>query len=173
MTRPEGIALRTLGLLGEGVARTRTLQSSVALLEGADAPLELARSLVALGASLCRDGQRSAADAPLRAGLDLAHRCGAERLAVRAEEQLRAMGARPRRRAVSGLESLTPGEARVATHAASGMTNREIAQALFVTSKTVENQLGRIYAKLGISGRDKLGELLAEGHGSDPVPLDR
>jgi DNA-binding CsgD family transcriptional regulator len=101
-----------------------------------------------------------AADTPLRSALDLAHQCGAERLAARAEEELRAIGARPRRRAVSGLDSLTPSEARVAAQAAAGMTNREIAQALFVTAKTVENQLSRVYQKLGIRGREALAATL-------------
>ncbi len=59
------------------------------------------------------------------------------------------------------MESLTPSEARVAAQAATGMTNREIAQALFVTSKTVENQLSRVYQKLGIRGRDALAAALA------------
>ena len=59
------------------------------------------------------------------------------------------------------MESLTPSEARVAAQAATGMTNREIAQALFVTSKTVENQLSRVYQKLGIKGRDALAAALA------------
>ncbi len=161
LARPEGVALRTLGLLDEGDARTATLYEAAACLDGSDAPLESARTLVALGTALRRGGQRAAADAPLRSGLDLAHRCGAERLAGRAEDELRAIGARPRRRAASGLDSLTPSEARVAGAAADGMTNREIAQALFVTSKTVENQLSRVYQKLGIRGRELLADALA------------
>jgi DNA-binding CsgD family transcriptional regulator len=114
-------------------------------------------SVRASGVALRRSGQRTAAGEALRIALDLAHRCGAERTAARAEEELRALGARPRRRASSGVDALTPSEARVAAQAAAGMTNREIAQALFVTSKTVENQLSRVYQKLGLRGRGGLG----------------
>ncbi len=118
--------------------------------------MELARTQTALGFALRRAGLRTAAGEVLRAALDSAHHCGAERTAARAEAELQALGARPRRRASSGLDALTPSEARVAEQAAAGMTNREIAQALFVTSKTVENQLSRVYQKLGIRGRDEL-----------------
>jgi DNA-binding CsgD family transcriptional regulator len=161
LARPQGIALRTLALLDDGAARIAGLRESAALLDGSDAPLESARTLGALGSALRAAGQRSEADEPLRAALDLAHRCGAERVAARAEDELRGIGARPRRRAASGMDSLTPSEARVAAQAATGMTNREIAQALFVTSKTVENQLSRVYQKLGIKGRDALAAALA------------
>jgi DNA-binding CsgD family transcriptional regulator len=129
-------------------------------LKGADAPLERARTLVELGAALRRANQRAAAREPLTAGLDLAHACGAERLAARAKEELQASGARPRRQRVFGPDSLTSAEARVARMAAEGMTNREIAQALFVTAKTVENQLGVVYRKLRVRSRDQLGAAL-------------
>ena len=70
--------------------------------------------------------------------------------------KLLAAGARPRRTALSGVESLTPSELRVAELAAHGMTNREIAQALFVTEKTVETHLGHVYPKLDITSRAEL-----------------
>jgi DNA-binding CsgD family transcriptional regulator len=159
--RAEGVALRAAGLLAgaEGIA---ALSESCELLARSPARLELARSLVELGAALRRGNQRTAARERLRQGLDLAQSCGAERLAARAEEELRASGARPRRRRVSGADALTPSEARVARMAAAGMSNREIAQSLFVTPKTVENQLGRVYAKLGASGREALPEALGQ-----------
>jgi DNA-binding CsgD family transcriptional regulator len=160
LARSRGVALRVLGTLAEDSERVDALRAAVAVLESAHAPLELARAQLVLGAALRRSGRRVAADTPLRSALDLAHQCGAERLAARAEEELRAIGARPRRRAVSGLDSLTPSEARVAAQAAAGMTNREIAQALFVTAKTVENQLSRVYQKLGIRGREALAATL-------------
>ncbi|HVE68830.1 MAG TPA: helix-turn-helix transcriptional regulator, partial [Solirubrobacteraceae bacterium] len=92
----------------------------------------------------------------LRLALDLAHRCGASALVDRAREELAAAGARPRRPQLSGLESLTASERRVAELAASGSTNREIAQALFVTVKTVEWHLRNTYLKLGIASRREL-----------------
>jgi DNA-binding CsgD family transcriptional regulator len=98
----------------------------------------------------------------LREGLDLAHRCGAERLADRAEDELRTLGFRPRRRAIFGPDALTPSESRVARQAARGMSNREIAQSLFVTIKTVETQLSSAYQKLEILGREELASMFDE-----------
>jgi len=78
---------------------------------------------------------------PLRRGLELAQRFGARPLAQRAREELHASGARPRRAALRGVDSLTPSERRVAQLAAAGLTNRQIAQQLFVTTKAVEYHL--------------------------------
>ena len=97
----------------------------------------------------------------LRQAVELATICGAASLAARAERELLATGARPRRVALSGVESLTPSERRVAEMAAEGPTNREIAQALFVTQRTVEVHLTSIYRKLAISSRSQLAAALA------------
>jgi DNA-binding CsgD family transcriptional regulator len=70
-------------------------------------------------------------------------------------------GARPRRPALRGRDALTPREQRLAEMAASGMTNREIAEALFITTKTVETHLRHAYDKLGISSRRGLSDALA------------
>jgi DNA-binding CsgD family transcriptional regulator len=87
---------------------------------------------------------------------------GALALERRAEEELKAAGARPRRRELSGAGALTPSERRVAGMAADGMSNPEIAQALFVTNKAVQWHLGNSYRKLEISGREALAEALRE-----------
>jgi DNA-binding CsgD family transcriptional regulator len=116
--------------------------------------------LTDLGAALRRNGQRSEARGPLRRGLDLARRCGARPLAELAHEELVATGARPRRMTLTGIEALTPSERRVASMAASGLTNREVAQALFVTEKTVEVHLTRAYRKLDICSRSELARAL-------------
>jgi DNA-binding CsgD family transcriptional regulator len=63
---------------------------------------------------------------------------------------------------LSGVESLTPSEQRVANLAAAGQSNTEIAQALFITRKTVEKHLGNVYLKLGISSRERLPEQLGD-----------
>ena len=86
--------------------------------------------------------------------MDLAHRCGSSALAARARTELLACGSRPRRFARSGRDALTASELRVARMAAEGMTNREIAQALFITIRTVTTHLGHAYEKLGIAGRE-------------------
>jgi DNA-binding CsgD family transcriptional regulator len=71
-------------------------------------------------------------------------------LADRARKELVASGARRRRHAMSGPDSLTPAELRTARMAADGQSNREIAQSLFVSTKTVEAQLSQAYSKLSI-----------------------
>jgi DNA-binding CsgD family transcriptional regulator len=86
---------------------------------------------------------------------------GARALAETALEELRATGARPRRAAYTGVESLTPAELRVARLAAEGLTNREIAQELFVTAKTVQTHLSSVYRKLDAASRQELPGLLA------------
>jgi len=113
----------------------------VEVLDVSPARLEHARALVELGAAQRRANQRTAAREPLRAGLDLAHRCGATRLAEHARAELAATGAKPRRQLSSGVEALTASERRVAEMAATGMSNPQIAQALFVTLNTVETHL--------------------------------
>ena len=150
------MALRTRGMLAGGQQGLDDLREAVGLLESCGAGLEHARALIELGAALRRSNQRTAAREPLRRGLDLAYRCGAGRLAQRATEELRATGARPRRASLTGLEALTPSERRVAELAASGMSNPEIAQAVFVTLNTVEGHLRHVYQKLSVSSRKQL-----------------
>jgi DNA-binding CsgD family transcriptional regulator len=159
----EGAVLRTSGLLARGDAAIELLEQSAALLAPTRARLEHARSLVELGAALRRAGRRGEAREHLGAGLELADACGADRLLARAREELHAAGARPRRTARSGVAALTPSELRVARRAADGRSNVEIAQELYVTTKTVETHLSAAYAKLGLSGRgarERLAELL-------------
>jgi DNA-binding NarL/FixJ family response regulator len=154
--RPAGIALRTRAILAGGAQGLSDLRQAAEVLAGTGARLEHARALVELGAALRRANQRAAAREPLRTGLDLAYRCGAARLAQRAREELQATGARPRRAVLTGLEALTPSERRVAELAADGMSNPQIAQALFITLNTVESHLRHTYQKLSISSRGQL-----------------
>lgn len=155
-----GAALR---LLAHACADSRLelLTESVNVLENSPSRLELARSLVDLGETLRVARRRTDARDPLHRAIDLATTCGSAILRTRAIEALEALGDRPRRQLVVGAESLTASERRVADLAAAGRANREIAQELFVTPKTVENHLGRIYTKLGIAGRRDLPRVLA------------
>ena len=162
-----GSALRVRGMIQRGAAGLADLRESVETLEGDEARLEYAKSLVELGAVLRRVNQRQESRQPLREGMELAHRCGAVPLAERARTELEATGARPRSLVVSGVASLTPSERRVAQLAAEGLTNREIAQQLFVTMKTVETHLRHCYQKLEISGRDELPGALTDTHGGE------
>jgi DNA-binding CsgD family transcriptional regulator len=158
--RALGIASRVAGLAEGSERGIALLYDSVASLRGSPALLELAHSLTELGAALRRAGQRGAAGEPLAEALELAVRCGAHRLAARAREELKAVGARPRREWRTGVEALTPSELRIVRLAAEGRTNREIAQELYVTLKTVEGHLSRAYTKLGIGGRGELSRVL-------------
>lgn len=158
-----GIAHRLVGLATGGAEGLDHLGAAVQWLERSPRRLELARALVDLGAALRRAKRRAEAREPLRRGLDLAQRCHGTVLAEWAEEELRATGARPRRLTLTGVDSLTPSELRVARLAAEGRSNREIAQALFVTTATIETHLSHVFQKLGVGGRDELSVALAAG----------
>jgi DNA-binding NarL/FixJ family response regulator len=109
---------------------------------------------------LRRANRRAVARDPLRQGLDLADACGARPLAERARQELRAAGGRPRRPRTSGVEALTASERRISAMAADGLSNPEIAQALFVTKKTVEAHLSNAYRKLDIDSRVQIAAVL-------------
>jgi len=153
-----GMALRRRALAQEGEEAIATLEEAVEAFEGTDLRLELGWALHDLGARLRIRGDRRAAREPLRRALDLGHRTESALLARHAHGELEASGARPRRERLDGIEALTPAERRVAQLAAEGLTNRQIAETLWVTLKTVEVHLGRSYGKLSIGGR---GELVA------------
>jgi len=160
-----GVALRAAGLVAPPSEAGDLLAEAVAALERSASRLELARALTDHGAALRRAGERHAARHQLRRGLDLAHRCGARALAGAAHEELLATGARPRRVAMSGVDALTASERRVAAMAARGLGNRQIAQALFVTQRTIETHLSRTYQKLAIHSRAELARAFQSGDG--------
>jgi DNA-binding CsgD family transcriptional regulator len=160
---PIGIATRTLGRTIGGQRGLELLARSAEIFKKSGLRLEHARSLVEQGAALRRDGRRTEARELLTRGADLADACGAAALTTEALQELRATGARPRRIAQTGINALTPSELRVARLAADGLTNRDIAQALFVTLRTVEVHLTHCYQKLGISARDQLPTALSTG----------
>lgn len=153
-----GIALRGLALARGDLELLREAAQSLG-----DSPLRLehARTLVDVGATLRRTGKRAESRAPLREALALADECGAIAVRERARTELAASGVRVRREALRGAAALTPSERRIAERAAAGASNPEIAQALFVTVKTVEMHLSNAYRKLGISGRGELSRALA------------
>jgi DNA-binding CsgD family transcriptional regulator len=159
--RPIGVALRAAGLIEAGAAGIDLLTEAVQVLERSPSRLEHARALVDLGAALRRHRHRADAREPLRRGLDMAHRFGAQFIAEQARTELLATGARPRRLVLTGVDSLTPSERRVAQLAAQGLSNRQIAQALFVSLRTVEAHLAHIYPKLDVSSRRDLSKALA------------
>ena len=143
---------------GEGIDELRRAAECAAR-----SPMRLveAQVLAELGAALRRAGHRVDSREPLRRARDLARRVGATGLEERVHQELVVAGARPQRVALAGVDSLTPSERRVVDLAAQGMTNRQIAETLFVTLKTVEVHLGRAYGKLGIKSRTQLAGALA------------
>ena len=162
-----GVAKRAAAIVAGGERGELLLREAVDAFEHGDAELERARALADLGALLRRRNRRAEARELLREALDAAHRAGARPLADLAETELRATGARPRRVVLTGLDSLTASERRSAELASQGLTNREIAQALFVTARTVEGHLTNVFRKLQIGSRDELPTAL---RGSVPGP---
>jgi DNA-binding CsgD family transcriptional regulator len=158
-----GQALRTGGLAIGGDAGLELLEEAVEVLEGSPARLELAYAFADLGAELGRRRRRREGREVLRLGMQHALGCGAFALAERARTDLTAGGGRRPRLDLTGVNALTPAERRVAEMAANGeLTNRAIAQSLFVTEKTVELHLRSAYRKLGIRSRFQLAEALTD-----------
>jgi DNA-binding CsgD family transcriptional regulator len=160
--RAIGISLRAAGVVERGSAGLALVREAVELLARSPARLEHARALADLGELLEQEGRRTDARDALREALELAHRCGASALEARLLDALRAAGARPRRPVLSGPDSLTASERRVAELAARGLSNRAIAESLFVTVRTVEFHLNRSYRKLGIDSRAELAGALGQ-----------
>jgi DNA-binding CsgD family transcriptional regulator len=155
--------LRILGLIERGRRGIDLLSDAVTIGEGEPPRLEYVHALVDLGAALRRANHRSAARDPLRKGLELSYRGGATALADVARTELEATGARPRRAILTGLDSLTPSELRVAELAGNGLTTRQIAKALFVTPKTIEFHIRHIYRKLDVGSRAELAAVMDDG----------
>ncbi|GAA4752330.1 LuxR family transcriptional regulator [Nocardioides endophyticus] len=151
-----GVSARTRGLLAGGEPGLALLREAVEAHAGSPARLEHAYSLAELGAALRRAGRRTEAVDVLRSAGETAEHCGAGALVSRIREELVVAGVGGRQFAVAGVDALTPSELRVARMAASGGTNKQIAETLYVTAKTVENHLGRVYLKLGITSRADL-----------------
>jgi DNA-binding CsgD family transcriptional regulator/tetratricopeptide (TPR) repeat protein len=152
-----GIQARCHALLSDDEALYR---ESVERLARSRATFELARSRLLFGEWLRRENRRVAAREQLRAAHELFSRMGATAFAGRAQRELSATGETVRKRTVETLDELTTQETQVARLAAQGHTNPEIAALLFLSSRTVEYHLHKVFAKLGISSRRKLRKAL-------------
>jgi DNA-binding CsgD family transcriptional regulator len=161
------VAARLRGQLiaagADAAAAEAQLRAAVALHAGHPAPHEEGRTLLALGETLLSAGRREEAREPLRAAIDRFERAGARPWAERARRGLRAAGAVARTmvETAPGAE-LTPHEQRIAQLVAQGLTNRETAAALFVSTKTVEHHLRNVFRKLGLRRRAELARAMAE-----------
>jgi ATP/maltotriose-dependent transcriptional regulator MalT len=158
--RPLGLALRAAGLAADRRERLDLLAQAADVFERGGVMVDRARVLADLGSALHEAGKDADARVTLERALELADSVGATVVAASARDALVALGARPRRREVTGAGALTPAERRVAELAAAGTSNREIAEGLFLTLKTVENHLTAAYRKLGISSRTQLADRL-------------
>jgi DNA-binding CsgD family transcriptional regulator len=167
--RPLAAALRTRAAIVHEDAE-RHLRDAMDVLDGSLAELEQAYVGADLGDLLLREQRADASRAVLLPALELAWAGGADALAERIRASLVKAGARPRRPQLTGVRALTPAEARTARMAAEGVTNRELAETLFVTEKTVETHLTAAYRKLNIAGRAQLGAALGTSQG---VPAEK
>jgi DNA-binding CsgD family transcriptional regulator len=152
-----GVALRASALAGPSADRATALGEAVDALARSGCRTEEARARADLGVALLRGGLRREGRAALEAGLEVAMACGARGVARACADELAVAGAPAGR---LRFDELTASERRVAELAAAGATNRAIAQELFVTPKTVENHLTRVYAKLGVGSRRGLSAAL-------------
>lgn len=150
-----GRALRVRGQLKrrKGMA---DIEEAVAVLENSPAVLEYGWTLAALGTALRHERKGVEAREPLGQALNIAVRTGAMGLEKHVRDELAASGAAPRATDFQGMGALTPSEKRVAGLAVEGKTNREIAQTLFVTPKTIEVHLSNVYKKLDVKSRREL-----------------
>ncbi|MFC5250670.1 helix-turn-helix transcriptional regulator [Streptomyces nigrescens] len=159
--RALGVALRAAGTVTDGLRGLDMLAEAVTVLRTTPARLELARACHDFGLALLRRDDKRGARGALRDGLDLAVGCGATALAARLEERLHLAGGRVARSGSQGIRGLTAGEERVCTLAAQGYSNKQIAELLVVSLRTVETHLTGAYRKLGITGRPQLAAAMA------------
>ena len=166
------LAVGTVGAEPDVAALERALEASSSV----GSPVLEAKARVALGRTQRIAGERTEARETLKQAIVLAERSGAKAVADQALDEMSAAGGRPRVRDSAGAGSLTSSEMRVARLAAGGATNREIAQQLYLSQKTVEMHLRNVYRKLEVPGRAHLAaHLEAEpgtgdgGSGANPA----
>jgi DNA-binding CsgD family transcriptional regulator len=157
--RVPALVARCRALVGTGPDVRAAYRQALIHHQGDPDSFVIARTQLLYGEWLRRQGERRSARAELDAALETFEKYGAAPWAERARGELRASGAVLRSRPQAGLE-LTQAELRVALLAADGLTDREICGQLYLSPKTVEFHLGRVYRKLGVRGRTELARRL-------------
>jgi DNA-binding CsgD family transcriptional regulator len=157
-----GVPARSLAVMSEGPEADACYRESIERLERTRIRVELARARLLYGEWLRREGRRIDAREQLRTAHEMFSRFGAEAFAERARRELLATGETARRRIEETREALTPQEAQIARLAADGQTNAEIGAQLFISSRTVEYHLRKVFPKLDISSRKELRKALTE-----------
>jgi DNA-binding CsgD family transcriptional regulator len=160
-----GIGARSRALLSHGGAADTLYREAIERLGRTRVRAELARGHLVYGEWLRREQRRLEAREHLRTAHDMFGRFGAQAFAERARRELEATGETVRKRTVGVRDALTAQEAQVARLAAEGHTNLEIGAQLFISARTAEYHLHKVFAKLGISSRRQLRQRLAYGPG--------
>jgi DNA-binding CsgD family transcriptional regulator len=168
-SRALGVRARCEALLSEDRRAEHAYEEAIGHLERSSAVVELARAHLHYGQWLRRSKRRRDARRELRAAYDMFDRMGAEGFAARAAAELSAAGDRAQPRVSATTTDLTPQEARVAGLAVEGVTNNQIAAQLFISPRTVEYHLRKVFRKLGVSSRSQLARHLP----ASPSPVGR
>ncbi|HET7516133.1 MAG TPA: AAA family ATPase [Actinomycetes bacterium] len=163
-----GIEARVRALLSEGDAAERCYRESIDRLGRTRVRVQLARAHLLYGEWLRRQRRRIDAREQLRTAYEMLAVMGIEGFADRARRELRATGATARKRTVETREELTAQEAVIARLAREGLSNPEIGSRLFISARTVQYHLHKVFAKLAISSRGQLDQVLA----SDPTTAE-
>jgi DNA-binding NarL/FixJ family response regulator len=157
------LAARCRALVASGAEAEPQFEEALRLHAGTDRPLDHARTELLYGEFLRRERRRVDARAHLRTALETFERLGTPLWAERARQELRATGETARKRDPSTLDQLTPQEVQVVRAVATGATNREVAAQLFISPRTVDHHLRRVFRKLDISSRKQLIALASTG----------
>jgi DNA-binding NarL/FixJ family response regulator len=160
-----GIDARCRALLSDGVAAEDLYREAIDRLSRTSLRPELARAHLLFGEWLRREGRRVDAREQLRSAYELFVAIGMEAFAERARHELAATGAKVRRRSPETRDELTPQEEQIARLAREGLSNPEIGAQLFISARTVEWHLRKVFTKLNISSRRQLRTAL-RGDGS-------
>jgi DNA-binding CsgD family transcriptional regulator len=165
-----GIQARCAALLSQGEIAASLYREAIDRLGRTKLRPELARAHLLYGEWLRRENRRTDARAQLRAAHDILDAIGMEAFAERARRELLATGETVRRRAAAASVELTDQEARIARLAVDGRTNTEIGAQLFLSARTVEWHLRKVFTKLGIASRRELRQALADLGRAAPQP---
>ncbi|HLQ52929.1 MAG TPA: AAA family ATPase [Streptosporangiaceae bacterium] len=155
-----GIEARVRALLGEGEAAEKLYRESIARLGRTRVRAELARAHLLYGEWLRRERRRADAREQLRTACDMLDTMGMQAFAERARRELAATGETARKRTVETSDQLTAQEAQVARLARDGLSNPEIGTRLFISARTVQYHLSKVFTKLAISSRSQLDRAL-------------
>jgi DNA-binding CsgD family transcriptional regulator len=157
-----GLEARSRALLADDEAAEPLYREAITHLSRTSVRVELARSHLLYGEWLRRRNRRQHAREQLRTAHEMLETMGFEAFAERAARELRATGETPRRRSVESRDQLTPQEAQIAWLARDGLSNAQIGTRLFISARTVEYHLHKVFAKFDIRSRNELGRVLPD-----------